>query len=140
MQKYIQGALFATVAGALTLGAAASLNVNAENLGGGASAVLSCDDEVDVAFQLLENEPELVGAIFVRDISEACLTQLATVSVSNGISAIIADGEAVVDGETLIVPLVPRADYSALVGLSDSVRATDVYEVSVTITGAPVDL
>jgi hypothetical protein len=126
MQKYLQGALFATVAGALTFGAAASLNVHADNLGGGAVGVVSCDADVDVSFAPAAGEPELVGAIVISNIDAACEGQTATVSVSNLGSAILATGSETVAGDTLTVPL------------TSAPQAAQIAEVSVTITGAAV--
>ena len=136
MKRAIHGALFATLAGALTFGAAASLDVRAENLGSGAAAVVACDsDGVDVAYEFLANEPTLVDALIVRDVDAACLSQTMTVSVSDSTSLVIATGVAVVDGETVTVDITPTPAYTLL---SDSVASDSVAEVSVTITGAPV--
>lgn len=131
MKKIIHTALFATAAGALTFGAAASLDVRAENLGAGAAAVESCDpDGVDVAWGFVPNEPELVGFLYVRDVAPECFTQTVNVSVSNAQSAIMATGTALVDAQAV-------ADGTVIVDLSSAVQAEHVYEVSVTITGAP---
>ena len=140
MQKYLYGALFATLAGALTFGAAASLTVTSENLGAGSTGVVSCDDEVFVDYGLLGDEFELVGSVFLRDVAGACQAQLAYVTVSDELSRIIGTGQAIVDGPDVNVVITPTAEYSAESGLSDSVLAADVYEVSVTISGEQVTL
>ncbi len=50
MKKIVLTVLFATVAGALTFGAAASLPVSSQNLGSGGIGVVSCDtDGVEVS-------------------------------------------------------------------------------------------
>ena len=126
MKKAIHGALFATVAGALTFGAAATLPVNASNLGAGSSAVVSCDtDGVDVDFGLQFGEPELVNAVVVNDIAAACLGEAIRVSLSDSGSGIIATGDLLVSDSTMIIPVTP-------------VQAALVYEVSVTISGAGI--
>lgn len=131
MKKIIHTALFATAAGALTFGAAASLDVRAENLGAGAVGVTACDaDGVDVAWGFVENEPELVGFLYIRDVAPECFTQTVNVSVSNAESAILATGTAVITEQNV-------ADATVLVDLSSDVQAAQIYEVSVTITGAP---
>ncbi len=131
MKKYIQTALFTTAAGALTFGAAASLDLRAENLGAGATGVASCDaDGVDVAWGFVENEPELVGFVFVRDLAPECFTQTVNVSVGDAASAVLATGTAVIDEQNV-------ADATVIVDLSSDIQAAEIHEVSVTITGAP---
>lgn len=131
MKKLIHTALFATAAGALTLGAAASLDVRAENLGAGAAAVESCDaDGVDVAWGFVENEPELVGFLYIRDVAPECFTQTVNVSVSDAGSAILATGTAVITAQNV-------TDATVLVDLSSDIQAALIHEVSVTMTGAP---
>lgn len=131
MKKFIHTALFTTAAGALTFGAAASLDLRAENLGAGATSVASCDpDGVDVAWGFVENEPELVGFIYVRDLSPECYTQTINVSVSSSESAVLATGTAVVSVQNAL-------DATVLVDLSSDIQAAQIHEVSVTITGAP---
>jgi hypothetical protein len=131
MKKLIHTALFTTAAGALTFGAAASLDVRAENLGAGAIGVASCDaDGVDVAWGFVENEPELVGFLYIRDVAPECFTQTVNVSVGSAQSAVLATGTAVIDAQNV-------ADATVLVDLSSDVQASQIHEVSVTITGAP---
>lgn len=137
MKKMIHAAAFATVAGALTFGAAASLPVNAGNLGAGSSPVESCDPGgVDVDFGLLFNEPELVNAVVVSDIAAECVGQAIRVSVSDGSSAVIGVGDLIVSGSSMIIPINPMPGNPW--GLTDSVPAAEVAEVSVTISGAGI--
>lgn len=139
MKKIIHTALFATVAGALTFGAAASLQVNASNLGAGSAPVSSCDtDGVTVDYGLMFNEPELVNAIVVSDIDAACNGQALRVSVSDELSAVIGVGDLLVSGTTMIIPITPMPGNPW--GLTDSVPAAEVSEVSVTISGAGLSL
>lgn len=131
MKKIIHTALFTTAAGALTFGAAASLDVRAENLGAGATGVAACDpDGVDVAWGFVENEPELVGFLYIRDVAPECFTQTVNVSVGNEFSAVIATGTAVITAQDV-------ADATVLVDLTSDVQAAQIHEVSVTMTGAP---
>lgn len=126
MNKLFHAAAFATVAGALTFGAAATLDVNASNLGAGSSGVVSCDtDGVDVDFGLQNGEPELVNAVVVSNISDDCLNESIRVSLSDGGSNIISLGDVLVSGSTTIVPVA-------------IVEASIVEAVSVTISGAGV--
>lgn len=72
MKRVIYTLLFATVAGALTYGAAASLNVSSTGLGSGTATVNSCDDDVTVGFTLDEDDPSMVSQVEISDIGEEC--------------------------------------------------------------------
>ena len=76
MKHVIYTLLFATVAGALTFGAAASLTVNSSELGSGGTEVSSCDpDGVEVSYDLLDADPSMVNEIVVNGIATECAGQ-----------------------------------------------------------------
>lgn len=124
MRKTTLTLLFATVAGALTFGAAASLPVSSQNLGSGGVGVVSCDtDGVEVAYDLDADEPEFVAGITVEGIDEACLGQTLSFVLSDVASAPMFRGSGDVTGSSTsyaVSPLVP---------------AVEVGEVAVTIAG-----
>ena len=74
MKRVLTSLLFATLAGALVFGFAASLPVTAQDLGAGKDDVTSCDetDGVDVTFNWDVNDPTLINTIFVTGINAAC--------------------------------------------------------------------
>lgn len=77
MKHVIYTLLFATVAGALTFGAASSLPVSTANLGSGGAGIVSCDPEngVKVTYNLVETDPSRINGIVVSDIAKECKGQ-----------------------------------------------------------------
>lgn len=131
MRKLLSSLLFATVAGALVVGAAATLTVSSSNLGSGSTAVGSCDtDGINVAYTFIENEPQLVSGVSIEGIDANCDGQSITVVVSDIESAILAEATGTLSAEGVqdFALTFPDAD-------ADSILAADIAEVAVTITG-----
>jgi len=106
MKKLLMTLGLATGAGALAFGAAAYLPVTTDTLGSGGAAVESCDEDgVHVSYELVENEPQLVGAITVSGIDEACLDKTLSWVIQDEASAVMANGSGVVDAETMTFEL-----------------------------------
>jgi len=124
MKKIVLTVLFATVAGALTFGAAASLPVSSQNLGSGGVGVVSCDtDGVEVSYDLVPQEAQLVGGITVDGIDPACVGQTLHWSLSDTASGRLADGSETVTGG------------SQSFALSSDIQSEVIGEVAVTIVG-----
>lgn len=99
MKKVIFTLLFATVAGALTFGAAASLPVQSENLGSGGVGVVSCDsDGVDVTYNLVKNDPQIVDGVNVEGIHDDCKGQTLSYAVLDDKGVSLVDGSRVIAG------------------------------------------
>jgi hypothetical protein len=124
MKKMALTLLFATVAGALTFGAAASLPVSSQNLGSGGVGVVSCDtDGVQVAYDLIPTEPQLVNGVTVEGIDAACVGQTLSYVISDTASATLVSGSGTVSG--------PSQSFA----LSTDLIAEEIGEVGVTIAG-----
>lgn len=101
MKKVIFTLLFATVAGALTFGAAASLPVQSENLGSGGVGVVSCDgDGVGVTYNLVKNDPQIVDGLTVEGIDDACKGQTLSYAVLDDKGVSLVDGSRVIAGNS----------------------------------------
>lgn len=138
MRKLLSSLLFATVAGALVVGAAASLNVTSTNIGSGFTEVTSCDgDGINVAYTFIANEPQLVDGVSIEGIADTCSGQTITLVVSDGDSAVIAEATGTLDGQAIQAFALTFPGEGA-----DSIDAASIGEVAVTITGgsAAVDL
>ncbi len=97
MKHVIYTLLFATVAGALTFGAASSLPVSSDNLGSGGAGVVSCDpDGVKVGYNLVKTDPSTVDGIVVSGIAKECIGQTLHYVVQDG------DGKSIVVGSRVI--------------------------------------
>lgn len=103
MKRVLVTLIFATLAGALVFGAAASLEVGAANLGSGSSVVAACDtadddsdnrdadgdgtvDHIEVDYSLVTGDPTKVESIVVSDISANCDGQTVYLGVFDGSS------------------------------------------------------
>jgi hypothetical protein len=127
MKRVLYSLLFATLAGALVFGAAASLQVTSQDLGSGGDPVASCDaDGVTTTFTFVSGDPSLVESIDVNGIDDpACNGDTVHVAVYDGGTS-IANGNAThVSGGTVSVPL------------SSNAGASLIDEVVVTIVGTP---
>jgi hypothetical protein len=123
MKKVIFTLLFATVAGALTFGAAAGLQVDSENLGSGGAGVVSCDpDGVDVSYNLAKGNPQVVDGFTVSGIHEQCIGQLLSYSVLDD------KGEALVAGNRAITTA--SESFSSF-----TLQVADIAEVAITLAG-----
>lgn len=133
MKRVLVTLTFATLAGALVFGAAASLEVGANDLGSGSSVVAACDsDGVSIDYTLTPGDPTTVDAVVVSGIDSTCDGQTAYLGVFDGSNVDLFDGtdnQAYTDashlGELTFTATTPM-QASAIVG------------VAVTITGAPV--
>ncbi|HEX9682232.1 MAG TPA: hypothetical protein VGA13_04070 [Acidimicrobiales bacterium] len=126
MKKILLAALFATVAGALVFGAAASLGVNSNDLGSGGDDVVSCDlNGVDVTYGVDDEDNSRIDTVTVADIDETnCAGETVYVTLSDDSNVVLAGGT----GSSA-----PVAGTS--VDVTVDVAAADVHGVDVTITG-----
>lgn len=125
MRKLVTALIFATLAGSLTFGAAAALNVNAQNLGSGGAEVTACQENVDFGFAQVEDEPQLINGIVLTGITSGCDGQTVSYIVSNDASESLASGEGVLSG----------ADEQTFLFEGEPLLATDIGEVGLTIAG-----
>lgn len=132
MSKLVTALIFATLAGSLTFGAAAALNVNAQNLGSGTGDVTACQETIEVGFQPVGDQPDVIDAITVSSIDDACSGQTISFAVfgeaadGEAESPVLASGTGVLDG----------SDGQAF-GFAevDTVTAGDIAEIGVTVAG-----
>ncbi|MDH3299997.1 MAG: hypothetical protein OES24_05775 [Acidimicrobiia bacterium] len=125
MKKLALSLLFATVAGALTFGAAASLPVSSQNLGSGGVGVVSCDtDGVEVGYTLAPNKAYVIG-IVVDGIDANCIGQTIHWAIEDTSSAVMNSGSVAVTSATQDVPF----------GVGNELYAADIGEVGITIAG-----
>jgi len=123
MKRVIFTLLFATVAGSLTFGAAATLPVNSDNLGSGGAGVVSCDpDGVDVSYDLVPEVPSQVQGITVSGIAGECSGQNLSYVVlgAEGVSLVVASRIIGGESESFSFPVL---------------AAGDIEEVAVTLAG-----
>lgn len=71
MKRVLTSLAFATLAGALVFGAAASLTVTSQELGSGDGDVQSCDTDVSVTFVVDSTDPSTVTEIAVSGIDDS---------------------------------------------------------------------
>ena len=124
MKKILLAALFATVAGALVFGAAASLTVNSNDLGSGGDDVTACDSlGVTVSYGVNSGDNSRIDTVTVGDIDEvACDGEIVYVTLTDAGDAVLDTGSsAAVAGTSVDVTV--------------DVAAADVHGVDVTITG-----
>ena len=135
--KIIQGALFATAAGALTFGAAASLNVGADDLGSGSAPVQSCDtDGVRVMWNTETPVDDRLNMATLDGLDTRCIGQEARVQVFD------ADGNMIGWGVDTI--FLAAGVTQALIGINangpfapyNPPAIADVASTTLTITGA----
>ncbi len=125
MKKLALTLLFATIAGAVTFGAAASLPVSSQNLGSGGVGVVSCDtDGVEVGYVLAPNTAWVVE-LTVTGIDPACVGQTLHWAVEDTTSTVMGTGSIVVAAANQNIPL----------GAGNELLAADIGEVGVTIVG-----
>ena len=126
MKRMIITLAFATVAGALTLGVAASMPVTSANLGSGAAEVESCDsDGFHVTYVAEAGDPRRITAVTVNDIEQpGCELQTLSIVVSDAGGLARATAGDIIGAAT-----------SQTFTLSDVVLAADIGEVAVTIAG-----
>ncbi len=120
--------LIATVAGALTFGAAASLNISAPGLGSGAATVSSCHPgEVDlvVDYRLNEADPRLVDGLDVSAIDSGC--------DGGRLHYVVSDDAA--EPATLDIGDVGIATSTATVSFDTALEASAIGEIAFTIVG-----
>ncbi|MEM9611339.1 MAG: hypothetical protein AAF962_09020 [Actinomycetota bacterium] len=132
MGKLVTALIFATLAGSLTFGAAAALNVNAQNLGSGGADVTACQDSIAVGFRPVADAPDLIDAVTVAGIGEACDGQtisFAVLSAPEGQSesTVLASGSGELDAS--------QGDQAFEFDEVDTVIATDIDEIGVTVAG-----
>lgn len=124
MKKILLAALFATVAGALVFGAAASLTVNSNDLGSGGDDVTSCDLlGVTVSYGVNSADNSRIDTVTVDDIDDVnCAGETVYVTLTDAGDAVLDTGSsAAVAGTSVDVTV--------------DVAAADVHGVDVTITG-----
>lgn len=133
MRKLLSSILLATVAGALAVGAAASMPVSSANLGSGGTGVTACDaDGINVAYNFAEGEPQLVTGVTLEGIAGECTGQTVNIVVSYGESTVAADATGTLTGDVnQSFALVIRDSYP----IEGSVLTSDINEVAVTIAG-----
>jgi hypothetical protein len=126
MKKILLAALFATVAGALVFGAAASLTVNSNDLGSGGDDVTSCDLlGVTVSYGVNSADNSRIDTVTVDDIDDVnCAGETVYVTLTDAGDAVLAGG----NGSST-----PVAGTS--VDVTVDVAAAEVHGVDVTITG-----
>lgn len=84
MKRVLTSLLFATLAGALVFGFAASLGVTSQDLGSGGGDVSSCDDSVTVSYTLNTTDPSLVDTVTVAGVDTSatgCLNDTMHVAI-----------------------------------------------------------
>jgi hypothetical protein len=124
MKKLLMTLGLATAGGALAFGAAAYLPVTSDTLGSGYAIVESCDEDgVHVSYELVDGEPQLVGAITVSGIAEGCMDKTLSWVIQDTSSVVMADGSGVVDDNTMTFEL------------DDDLIAQFIGEVGITIAG-----
>lgn len=133
MRKILSSILLATVAGALAIGAAASMPVSSANLGSGSTGVTACDsDGINVSYVFADGEPQLVTGVTLEGVAAECDGQTVNVVVSYGESVIAAEATGTLSAEaTQSFDLAVREDYV----IEGSVLSADINEVAVTIAG-----
>lgn len=113
----------ATVAGAITFGAAAALNVNAPNLGSGSDEVANCEGlgGVEVDYDLNSSNPTLVAGVTISNIDESCSGGVAYVALTDDFGATLPDGasSAIIslNATSVTVPYTPELAASDIGGL-----------------------
>lgn len=139
MRKLVTSILFATVAGALTFGAAASLTVTSDQIGSGSTGVMACDpDGVNVSYNSDPGELEHITSVTISGIDAACDGQTISIVISTDVSAIIATAGGALNADpSQDFVIVADAAYAAAngFGVPDRVLAASIGEVAVTIAG-----
>lgn len=133
MRKLLSSILLATVAGALAIGAAASMPVSSANLGSGGTGVTSCDsDGINVTYDFAEGEPQLVTGVTLEGVAAECSGQTVTIVVSYGESEVAADATGTLSADDSQSFDLSVSDSYPIEG---SILASDINEVAVTIAG-----
>lgn len=130
MKRVLLTLAFASLAGALVFGAAASLDVGSANLGSGSSAVAACDTtdsaaptgNIDVSYDLADTDPRFVEAVVLDDVDAACDGQAVHVLLLDGSGNVLVTGTA-------------TADSSGSVSVPAATDAENVEEAHVVIAG-----
>jgi hypothetical protein len=124
MKHVIYTLLFATVAGALTFGAATSLQVSSANLGSGGAEVDSCDpDGVEVTYNLAKSDPSRISGIVVSGIAKECKGQTLHYVVKS-------KGEAKPLFGSRVIASIPSETFAVL-----NLTVEQIDEIGITIAG-----
>lgn len=130
MRRLLSSILLATVAGALAIGAAASMPVSSANLGSGGADVTACDEDgVTIGYELDAGDPSVVTGLVIEDVAATCAGQTVSVAVSNE------DGDTIAEISDTLSGAATQSLALAAGEDEDAVAASDVHGVSVTIAG-----
>ncbi|MEM9131887.1 MAG: hypothetical protein AAF962_09010 [Actinomycetota bacterium] len=111
-------AAWVTLFGALGVGVAASLSVDADDLGSGGAVVSSCDRSVDVVLVADEGAADRIVAVEVRNISRtACFDDRVEVLVRGVDDELLARDVGLVRTTTVRVDLAEHVDAAAITGV-----------------------
>lgn len=137
MTKTLRGLLFATLAGVLTFGAAASLNLDADDLGAGSDAVESCDtDGVRVRWNTeTPAANEFLNLVTITGIADRCIGQEIRFTVTDAGGTVLGFGVGTVND--VPDPFEPEALISVNTSGGPDVALADIAGIAVTISGIP---
>ena len=136
MKKLLGSLALATVGGSLAFGAAASLNVQSDDLGSGYTEVASCQEdlsEVAVSFALRDGNPAVLRSIEFSDLEARCEGQTLSWALQNDETGTLESGEGIVTDGSLSVEFPGRR------GIAVNIPAAEVDGVAVTVAGTAAE-
>ncbi|MDP8931411.1 MAG: hypothetical protein M3O70_23295 [Actinomycetota bacterium] len=120
IRRLVAAGLVGAAIASAVFAAAANLGVGTETLGGGGTAVTSCDSGFTTTYEVptTGDSAFLVTGVTVGDIAPSCVGGLMKVVVVDSSDASIGSGQVTVpDASSVAVSLTPAADPAAVVGV-----------------------
>lgn len=131
MRKLMIAFMLVTLAGSVTIGAAATHSVSVDDLGSGSAPVQSCDvDGVTIDYIISLDDPPTLETVVVSDVDARCLGQTMALWLEGAPGSVLWSTELVVYSTEMAIPIV-GAD-----GLPTPVSPLALASVTITISGS----